>query len=406
MNVLTNRIILSILFLVALFPKIEIFADNHYIAEAKKQNRRLSNQIIKIDEYIEGQNAQRLNLEIGKSVTVELPVDIEDLLTSDPKLISPIVRTSKEVVFIGKKIGQTNILFFLKGRSKPISLEIVIDQDMEGLRAAIRQLVPGVNLNVEVMNGNIVISGVAPNSDSVNIVNRLAETWVKNGKVVNLVTVKGNDQVQLKVRVVEMQRSLAKQLGLDLAGQFSNNNTNIKAGILNGFGVSGKPTSGGILSTAFNFTGKLFGSEYNLTPAIELRALERVGVIRTLAEPLITSVSGEKGEFLVGGEVPIPTGYDREQRQLIVTYKEFGVGLEFTPIVLNDNRISLNVSVEVSELGTNTLSSRFLNDGGSGGTAISIPSFGYKKSNNNCRNAFRKKLCHCRSNERGNTKSN
>jgi pilus assembly protein CpaC len=171
----------------------------------------------------------------------------------------------------------------------------------------------------------------------------IASRLVDDGKkVVNSITVSGRDQVMLKVTIAEMQRDIIKQLGIDLNGTLSSGSSVLNFATVNPFSALGQTLSD------TKFTGSL------KSVSATLRAMERAGVVRTLAEPTLTAISGEAAYFLVGGEFPIPGNYtcDPTSRscQVQVQFKKFGVGLNFTPVVMAEGRISLKVMTEVSEL--------------------------------------------------------
>jgi pilus assembly protein CpaC len=164
--------------------------------------------------------------------------------------------------------------------------------------------------------------------------------------VVNALTIRERDQVMLKVTVAEVQRDIIKQLGIDINGAFGSGSAVVNFNNVNPFSAWGSPLSSN------NFVSGSFGNLPNFTAT--LRAMERAGVVRTLAEPNLSAISGESASFLAGGEFPIPAGYTCDQSsrncQLSIQFKKFGVGLNFTPVVLAEGRISLKVMTEVSEL--------------------------------------------------------
>jgi pilus assembly protein CpaC len=175
----------------------------------------------------------------------------------------------------------------------------------------------------------------------------VASRLVDDGrKVVNGITIHGRDQVMLKVTVAEMQRDVIKQLGINLSGQFGSGSSMVTFNTDNPFTVQGNPLSPTRIVPTF-------GSGSNSVTAT-IRAMERAGIVRTLAEPSLTAISGESSSFLAGGEFPVPSGRTCDQNgcQDRIEWKKFGVGLNFTPVVLAGGRISLKVMTEVSELST------------------------------------------------------
>jgi pilus assembly protein CpaC len=185
--------------------------------------------------------------------------------------------------------------------------------------------------------------------------------------VVNGILVRGRDQVMLKVTVAEVQRDVIKQLGIDLSGSLSYGQS-----VLNFNNANPFPVLGQALVNSNVVTGNIRGI------SATLRAMERAGVIRTLAEPNLTAISGETANFLAGGEFPIPSGFtcDPTTRncQYQIQYKKFGVGLNFTPVVLSEGRISLKVLTEVSELSTDNQLTLVQSISSDQTTTLTIPS--------------------------------
>lgn len=366
---------------------------------------------------------RRISVGAGKSVMVQFPTPLKDVLVADPSRMDAVVQSTNQVFLIAKAPGATNAFFFDNTGQQVLTLEVAIGADVGGLETILKRLIPGSNITIEAAGKALVLTGsvrtpidssraadiarefaksadgsvasqapTSPNStpggNTTSI--SLSSGSATDGKgksekvVINLLQVEGEEQVQLRVHVAEVSRSLLKQLGINLgaqinAGGFSTSLLTQNALPLTaaaGLGTLPTPAVGtaalqagqaascataGILcnynagpvgSTAFGNSGTSgqfdLGGGNRISQAI--RALERDGLIRTLAEPNLTAVSGESAKFLAGGEFPIPvidsTG------GISVTFKEFGVGVAFTPIVLSEGRISLKIETEVSELTT------------------------------------------------------
>jgi pilus assembly protein CpaC len=292
---------------------------------------------------------QFLPLGVGKSVVIDLPGEIKDVLVADPKIANAVVRTSRRAYIIGVAVGQTNVYFFDASGRQLMGFDIAVKRDLNGLRAALQHSIPDSSINVEALGADgIVLTGSVANSASSQQAYDIASRLVGDGsKVINGLTVRGRDQVMLKVTVAEVQRNVIKQLGIDLNGGLSAGQAVVNFANINPFGVNGplvsnplpiQPNTNGI---SVNYRG------VNAT----LRAMEQAGVVRTLAEPTLVAISGENASFLVGGEFPVPkpSGFGQPPG---IEYKKFGVGLNFTPVVLSEGRISLKVMTEVSELST------------------------------------------------------
>jgi pilus assembly protein CpaC len=316
------------IFLSALFLTIFAF-------EASAQN------VIRVTEVGQTQS-KKVNLSLHKAMIVELPVDARDVLVSDPTIVDAVVRTARRTYLLGKGVGQTNAFFFDEAGRQILSLEIQVERDMASLDAMYKKFMPNARINVESINDNIVIAGTVANASAADRAREFAARFVgSDEQVMNMLTIEGEEQVMLKVRVAEMQRSLAKQLGVDMESVFTVGQVSFDLMTQNPFSVVGQSlTSGrGIAS----FTEGLDSVDTTI------RALERTGLLKTLAEPNLTAISGESANFLAGGEFPVPASRDREGN-VLVTFKPFGVGLGFTPVVLSEGRISLKISTEVSEL--------------------------------------------------------
>ena len=285
-------------------------------------------------------------LGVGKSVAIDLPADIKDVLVADPKVANAVIRSSRRVYMIGIAIGQTNIFFFDAAGKQIAGFDIAVTRDLNGLRAALKESLPDSQIRVEGIGDGIMLSGSAANAAEAQHAYDLASRLAGDGtKVVNGITVRDRDQVMLRVTVAEVNRDVVKQLGIDLSGTINYGAAVVDLNTSNAFSASGQALSSGT-STAATYK--------NVTAT--LRAMERAGVLRTLAEPNLTAISGETASFLAGGEFPIPNGLSCDTTksppvcQTQIAFKKFGVSLVFTPVVLSAGRISLKVLTEVSDL--------------------------------------------------------
>jgi pilus assembly protein CpaC len=309
-------------------------------------------------------NARPVSLGIGKSFVVDLPRDIKDVLVADPKIANAVVRSAQRAYIIGAAIGQTNIVFFDASGQQIASYDIAVTRDLNGLRAAFRQLFPNSDIRIEGVGDGVVLTGSAANPLEAQQAGEMAARLAGGvDKVVNSITVRSRDQVMLKVTVAEVQRSIIKQLGIDLQANLSYGTSVVNFNNTPPFTANNAPL------VANNGLTTTFGSSVQAT----LRAMESANVVRTLAEPNLTAISGESATFISGGEFPIPTGVTCQtttsgaigQCVQTVSFKKFGISLNFTPVVLTEGRISLRVMTEVSEVSTeNAL------QGGVGGTTI------------------------------------
>jgi pilus assembly protein CpaC len=293
-------------------------------------------------------HAQSLSLGIGKSVVVDLPSDVKDVLVADPKIANAVVRSAQRAYIIGAAVGQTNIIFFDSNGQQIAAYDIAVTRDLNGLRTALKQLLPNAAIKVDGLGDGVMLSGWASSPIEAQQAGDLAARLADGPqKVVNNIAVRGRDQVMLKVTVAEVARSIIKQLGIDLSANLNYGTAVVNFNNANPFSAYGRPLTSNSLAGSFGST--------NGVPAVTatLRAMESAGVVRTLAEPNLTAISGESATFISGGEFPIPAGYSSDPTTHVCTtqikFKKFGISLNFTPVVLTEGRISLRVMTEVSE---------------------------------------------------------
>ena len=252
---------------------------------------------------------------------------------------------------------------------------------------------PNSAIKVQAMNDSVILAGTVSSSEEASRATNLAASFTGDvKKVVNMLSISGGEQVMLKVRIAEMNRNVAKQFGVNLAsaqyiGGAVGGNAPLVLSSSNPFGLLGKALSDATgaqvgqvcnsSSTAFNPLTALSGGgvcNVNTNAQASLSALEQVGLVHMLAEPNLTAVSGETAKFLAGGEFPIPAARDNNGN-ITVDYKQFGVGLSFTPVVLSSGMISLQISTEVSQL-TSAGSYQI----GSGANALTVPALAVRRA--------------------------
>ncbi len=296
-------------------------------------------------------------LGVGKSVVIDFPRDIKDVLVANPRIANAVIRSSRRAYVIGNEVGQTNVFFFDAEGKQLAGLDIAVTRNLNGIRAAIKQVLPDSDIRVEGIGlDGVILSGFvssqAEAQQAFDIATRLlnsssGEAVSSGSKVVNAIVVRGRDQIMLKVTVAEVERDLIKQLGINLSGSFGFGSTVVNLTNTNPFTAYGQSLSGSSISATFrSITGTL-------------QAMEQAGVIHTLAEPTLTAISGETATFLAGGEFPVLNGYSCSATstgsstttcQPSIQFKKFGVSLNFTPVVLSEGRISLHVMTEVSDI--------------------------------------------------------
>jgi pilus assembly protein CpaC len=346
-----------------------------------------------------GGTPQQIKLGLNKSMIIELPRPVREVMVSNPEQIDAVLQSATRAYLIGKKSGEANILFTDKDGGQVATLEVTIERDLSALQNLIARLIPGSRVSVETVGENVVLTGSVPTPIDATRANDIVNSFLGEGdsggtntaaagaaavtinnssssggssgsgssgpsRVINMITVEGREQVLLKVSVVEMQRNIIKQFGVDLAALVNSGNFAFAA-------LSSLPYPfNGALGTVAPFLpnssvhpsgvfppGGLQGNSSVLgvgwqsgTSRVDgvLKALEEDGLIHTLAEPNLTAISGETASFLAGGEFPIPVAQQLDQ--ISVEFKKFGIGLSFTPVVMSEGLISLKISTEVSEL--------------------------------------------------------
>ncbi len=302
---------------------------------------------VRIDTGGNSQTSRSLILPLNKAAIIELPRDAADVLISKPEMVEAVVRSKRRVYILGMEVGQTNAFFFDDKGRQILNLEIRVERDLDALAELYTRLLPDARLTVEAVNNNVILQGVVNSNSEAKIAQDIAGRFVGDESLVmNMVTVREQGQVMLKVRIVEMQRQLIKQLGIDTNGTVALNNDVFDFAANSTFAVAGNSLGG--LNTTANF-----GSSGNLRQLkLNFDAFEQMGLVRILAEPNITAVSGESASFLAGGQFPVPSASGLGTTS--VEFKKYGVALGFTPVVLSKGRINLKIKTEVSDLSVAT----------------------------------------------------
>jgi pilus assembly protein CpaC len=363
-------------------------------------------QTVRIDLGAGQSQTRMMSLPRGKSAVIELPADARDVLVSDPKVADVVLSTPRRIYVLGVGAGQTDAVFFDAAGRQLLNLNIRVDQDISSLSQTLARVLPGSDVRVEAMNDSLILSGTVASLSEADRAVTLARTMVSApDKVINMMSIASPDQVMLKVKIVEVDRTVIKQLGFNLNAVYNQiGEPQLSFGNSQGFGVNGSllggATGGYNLDTTKNPFVNPVDCNFAVSPAqcetlpfevldrsaklagikdgagaaglnkaeAMMQAFERVGLIRTLAEPNLTAVSGEAAKFQAGGEFPVPTGRD-SNGQVTVEFKPYGVGLGFTPVVLSQGRISLKISTEYSEI-TNIGAVTIGNGQGTSGTTI------------------------------------
>lgn len=289
----------------------------------------------------QAETSQSLNLTVGKAEIYQLPRHAAEILVSDPNIADVNLPTPDRLYLLGRGLGDANIFAFDASGNVIARLEVHVSIDDERLKKVFKELLPNEKINVETLNQDLVLTGQVSNPAIALKAKTIARRFVADDvNLVDMISVTGQQQVMLKVRILEVNKTALKELGTELSiGP-------------DGFGdfIGELTTSALGLSTAPALNGSLVFSPNGSGPfGIGLSLLERDGLARTLAEPNLTAVSGESASFLAGGEYPIPVAQDGTGA-ITIEFRRFGVSLAFTPVVLDDDRISLRLGTEVSSL--------------------------------------------------------
>ena len=297
------------------------------------------------------QKTPGVDIMLGKAEMVNIDGEIADVLVADPSIVDVMAVKSNRLYLVGSALGDTNIMALDAQGNVIKKINIHVQMDTERLENMVEELYPNEDVQIRALTDQVVLTGEVSNPAVANKVLHMVGHYVGEAQglsksehdkvIVNMMNVRGEQQVMLRVKILEVSRSALKDLGLetnsltgagigDLAGTLA---TTAALGL-------GAPAQLGV--AALNYSSGDFGNLNFLA-----RALEQEGIINTLAEPNLTAISGEQAGFLAGGEFPIPTQIDRNGN-LIYEFKPFGVSLNFRPTVMSKDRIALQLTTEVS----------------------------------------------------------
>lgn len=299
--------------------------------------------------------SRKITIGLDKSTLVEVPADLQNVLVSNPDVLDAVVQTSRQVYLLAKAVGEANAFFIGPDGQKILLLEVSVTRDLTALQDSLQRLLPGSKVKVEMMGDTVVLSGSVMTPVDANRASDLAAKFVKSkDSVVNMLSADSKEQVMLKVQVAEMQRTGLRRIGVDLPGSLlQSGNFTFAQVFQNEFPITNGlvPTALAALPNPSVAAGAALmprwqsGSQ-SVTTLIQM--LERQGVLKTLAEPTLTAISGETAKFLAGGEFPVPVAM--EDNKMTVEWKPFGVNVSFKPVVLSEGKISLTIMAEVSEI--------------------------------------------------------
>jgi pilus assembly protein CpaC len=289
--------------------------------------------------------AGELLVPLNKSQVIEVDRSFAEVSIGNPDIADVVPLTRDSVYVFGKQLGTTSLTITDANGGLIAVLDVIVSYDVDGLKAQMFQLLPGEAIEVRPASDGLVLSGRLSNAMRMQRALSLAERYAP-GKITNLMEVTGSQQVMLAVRFAEVSREVIKQLGANTDLLFANGDV----------AVSGSFGNGPLIDPmSFGATGlALQAGDVTLNTVLD--ALEEKGVVRTLAEPNLIALSGDTASFLAGGEFPIPVGQDTNDTGVDITieFKPFGVSLSFTPTVIGDELINLELFTEVSDIDRDT----------------------------------------------------
>jgi pilus assembly protein CpaC len=281
-----------------------------------------------------------------KSRIIDLPYPVARVSVANPGIADILVVSPRQIYIVGKQFGTTNMTLWDDNDRVKNMLGLEVTHDLQTLKQKMFRFLPGESIGIESSQGAIVLSGEVSSTDKLDAALRLAETHAAGeANVLNLLQVGGAQQVLLEVKIAEIARSFLKRLDVRFTGLFNDGTTRL--GLLSRSGVD---TPDGIALDQ-TFTDRAAFANYtggNWFFNVIIDAAEDKGLAKILAEPNLTTLSGQEATFLAGGEFPVPVNSGNEGTQ--VSFKQFGVGVAFVPMVLDSGLVSLSVDVSVSEL--------------------------------------------------------
>ena len=280
----------------------------------------------------------RIQLPVSQAITVTISDAVGKIVAADPAIADAQPITDKSIYLVGKAFGTTTVSLFSAAGAPVGLLAVEVGADTSSMSRAIRSAIPNSSVKVSTVNGRVMLGGNVPDQASMQKVLDIVSQY-GSPSVINTMTLSGGQQVNLQVRILEAQRDAGRQLGVNWRGTGPNGS----AGGIDG--GPGDPANDAKSFSAF-ITNVITGGGLDIQALIT--ALETKGLVRTLAEPNLTTLSGVNASFLAGGQIPIRVPDNNGNTTL--SYRDFGVKLNFTPVVLDGDRIQVHLTPEVSGL--------------------------------------------------------
>lgn len=299
---------------------------------------------------LNGTASSSLNVAINRAVVVESETPFAELSVANPQIADIATLSDRTLYVLGRSPGRTTLTLLGPEGNLITNVEVRVAPDIAEFKERLQQILPGEQIEVRTANNGIVLSGTVSSIAKLNRALDLANRYAPEA-VSNLMSVGGTQQVMLKVRFAEMRRSVSKDLSVSLGLNGGSGNFSLGGltNSLNSTANSNSIANGGAITTTGDSNGVLaigFGSG-SLQAAVLIEALETKGLVRTLAEPNLTALSGQEANFLAGGEYPIPVSDDDG---IGIEYRPFGVELKFTPTVVDQDIINLRLETAVSSI--------------------------------------------------------
>lgn len=298
-----------------------------------------------------------INVELNKGAMVKLSSPASSVVIADPETADVQVVSPKLLFVHGKRVGQTSLYAVDVNDNAIIGAVVNVTHNLSSLEQTVKRVVPDADVSFRTVDGGMVMEGFAASVDEAQKIQNVASAYLTEGEqMVNMIQTNGSDQVMLKVKLVEMSRTDLKRIGVNL--QNVTNNGNFAWQVLQGQDILFNTADANV--KAYSAFGNTLSRGTNTDSNVLLRyrdaaglleALESQGLAHVLAEPSLTTTSGQPASFLAGGQFPLPVF--GQNNTVALQYQTFGVGLNFTPVVMSHDRISLSVSPEVSTLNFN-----------------------------------------------------
>jgi pilus assembly protein CpaC len=345
------------------FVALAVIAAASYPPEARAQVRAQSAVAVELQS---GKHGGEFLVPINKSQILRVDVPFTDLLVGNEEIADVLPLTNRTIYVLGKSLGSTSLSIYGPGKRLIAIVDLMVTYDIQGLKTRLFDLFPEEEIEVRGVNDSVILSGAVSSSAKLTQALAVSDRYAP-GRVTNLLSVNGSQQVLLAVRFVEVKRTVLKEFGLNTKLLFDTGDS-LAVGVGSGPNATatataipeplGRVADVSITSTAA--TGFLAGAVAlatgNFALTLDLDALEKKGLLKTLAEPNLIALSGDTASFLAGGEFPVPVAQDTEAGVATITveFKPFGVSLSFTPTVIGKDLINLVVSPEVSAIDLTT----------------------------------------------------